>query len=144
MVQADAPPHLATLNHFLQATVADTISTVHILPFYPWSSDDGFSVIDYVAIDRPLGDWSDVGLLRQNFRLMFDAVINHISQESAWFQNFLAGKEPYTNYFKAVPPETDLSEVFRPRTLPLLTPFDTAAGPKHVWTTFSPDQIDLN
>ncbi len=144
MVQKDGQPHLETLNNFLASHIADTISTVHILPFYPWSSDDGFSVIDYLAIDRPLGDWNNVADMRQNFRLMFDAVINHISQHSDWFQKFKKGEQPYTGYFKAVDPDTDLSAVFRPRTLPLLTPAETAEGTKHVWTTFSADQIDLN
>lgn len=144
MVQEEGHPHLKTLNKFLAAHIADSISTVHILPFYPWSSDDGFSVIDYLAIDPPLGDWSNVAEMRQNFRLMFDAVINHISQHSDWFQKFKKGEKPYSGYFKAVDPKTDLSGVFRPRTLPLLTPAETAEGTKHVWTTFSADQIDLN
>ncbi|MFK7805039.1 MAG: alpha-amylase family glycosyl hydrolase [Anaerolineae bacterium] len=137
-------PHLETLNRFLSQQISDIISTVHILPFYPWSSDDGFSVIDYLAIDEPLGDWTDVKTMRKSFRLMFDAVINHISQESDWFQRFLRGEKPYTNYFKTVDPSVDLSAVFRPRALPLLTPFNTANGTHHVWTTFSADQIDLN
>jgi glycosidase len=144
MVQDGNRPHLETLNRFLSQQVSDVISTVHILPFYPWSSDDGFSVIDYLSIDRPLGSWAEVAGLRDNFRLMFDAVINHISQKSDWFQRFLQSEKPYTDYFKAVDPDTDLSAVFRPRALPLLTPFETADGIKHVWTTFSADQIDLN
>ena len=144
MVQKAGQPHLKTLNSFLQSKIADTISTIHILPFYPWSSDDGFSVIDYLAIDPPLGSWDDVAGIRQNFRLMVDAVINHISQHSDWFQKFRQGEQPYTNYFKTVDPDTDLSDVFRPRTLPLLTPAETASGTKHVWTTFSADHIDSN
>ncbi len=75
---------------------------------------------------------------------MFDAVINHISQHSRWFQGYLSGQEPYTDYFVEVDPAADLSDVVRPRTLPLLTPVETADGTKHVWTTFSADQIDLN
>ncbi|MEM8858674.1 MAG: alpha-amylase family glycosyl hydrolase, partial [Chloroflexota bacterium] len=144
MVQSEGDPHLKTLNRFLAKMIQETISTVHILPFYPWSSDDGFSVIDYLAIDPPLGDWDEVADLRENFRLMFDAVINHISQHSDWFSKFKAGEYPYTGYFKAVNPSTDLSSVFRPRALPLLTPVETADGTQHVWTTFSTDQIDLN
>ncbi|MEM9776431.1 MAG: alpha-amylase family glycosyl hydrolase [Chloroflexota bacterium] len=144
MVQYEDQPHLQTLNQFLSQNIQETISTVHILPFYPWSSDDGFSVIDYLAIDPPLGGWDEVAGMRQNFRLMFDAVINHISQHSDWFSRFKAGESPYTDYFKTVDPETDLSAVFRPRALPLLTPVETASGTKHVWTTFSADQIDLN
>ena len=144
MIKKDGQPHLQTLNRFLSENIRGIINTIHILPFYPWSSDDGFSVIDYLAVDPALGDWNDVAGLRQNFRLMFDAVINHISQESDWFHRFLNREEPYVNYFKEVDPATDLSAVFRPRALPLLTPVETADGTKHVWTTFSADQIDLN
>lgn len=144
MVQDSGEPHLHTLNRFLSEQIKGLVNTVHILPFYPWSSDDGFSVIDYLAIAPPLGDWDDIAELRENFKLMFDAVINHISQESDWFQRFLKREEPYVNYFKEVDPAADLSAVFRPRALPLLTPVETADGTKHVWTTFSADQIDLN
>ena len=76
--------------------------------------------------------------------LMFDAVINHISRQSSWFQRYLDGEEKYRNYFIECDPDADYSAVIRPRTLPLLTAFDTAFGRKHVWTTFSEDQIDLN
>ena len=135
---------LDTLRLFLKHHVAGRINTIHILPFYPYSSDDGFSVLDYKAVNPDLGTWADVKRLGHHFRLMFDAVINHISSESEWFQSFLADDPAYRNYFTVVEPDTDLSHVFRPRALPLLTPVETAAGLKHVWTTFSADQIDLN
>jgi glucosylglycerate phosphorylase len=135
---------LQTLRSVLKETVYSTINSVHILPFYPYSSDDGFSVIDYYAVDPELGDWSDVDTLRTDFRLMFDAVFNHISSQSSWFQAFLRGEDPYNEYFITVPPEADLSQVVRPRALPLQTPFETAQGIKYLWTTFSDDQIDLN
>ncbi len=128
----------------MTAWTSEFLSGVHILPFYPYSSDDGFSVIDYRQVNPELGRWSDIERMGGRFRLMFDAVINHISQESLWFQNYLRGKKPYTEYFVDVDPHTDLSSVVRPRTLPLLTPFETADGIKHIWTTFSADQIDLN
>lgn len=144
MVQADGEAPLATLAAFLQETVADAVNSVHILPFFPYSSDDGFSVIDCTAVDPALGDWDEVARLGGAYRLMFDAVINHISAESAWFQAFLRDEPPYTDYFTVVDPATDLSDVFRPRALPLLTPVTTPSGVKHVWTTFSADQIDLN
>ncbi len=144
MVQTQGEAPLHTLGAFLKQWVADRINTVHILPFYPYSSDDGFSVIDYFAVDPALGSWEDVGQLRSSFRLMFDAVVNHISAESAWFQAFLRDEEPYCNYFTVVDSAEDLSAVFRPRALPLLSPFATPSGEKHVWTTFSADQIDLN
>ncbi|MBN2500927.1 MAG: hypothetical protein JXB38_09135, partial [Anaerolineales bacterium] len=141
--QADEHP-LGTLHTFLSNDLAGALNGVHILPFYPYSSDDGFSVIDYKAVDPALGDWEDVGALKGDFRLMFDAVINHISRQSDWFQGFIAGEVPYTEYFIRVDPATDLSQVVRPRALPLHTAVDTASGTQHVWTTFSADQIDLN
>ena len=138
----EAPLH--SLAEFLQHRVRDGINVVHILPFYPYSSDDGFSVIDYKAVDPALGGWEDVAQVGQHFRLMFDAVINHISAHSAWFQAFLGDDPKYRDYFVTVKPDTDLSKVFRPRALPLLTAVPTAVGEKLVWTTFSNDQIDLN
>lgn len=135
---------LRTLHDFLNRHLRGVLSGVHILPFFPYSSDDGFSVIDYRQVNPELGTWDDIADLRRNYRLMFDAVINHISRQSAWFQGFLQGQAPYTNFFITMEPDTDLSQVVRPRALPLLTPVETARGRKYVWTTFSEDQIDLN
>lgn len=75
---------------------------------------------------------------------MFDAVINHISAKSAWFQDFLRGKPSCQEDFIVIDKEVDLSQVFRPRTTPLLSAFRTAQGEKRLWTTFSADQVDLN
>jgi glycosidase len=136
---------LGTLENFFREEQWDQlISTVHLLPFFPYSSDDGFSVIDYLAVDPQVGSWDDMQPLRHRFRLMFDLVLNHISQQSDWFQSYRAGQDPYSQFFIEVDPQTDLSEVTRPRSLPLLTPVETSAGTRHVWTTFSSDQIDLN
>jgi sucrose phosphorylase len=144
MVQAERERPLQTLAQFLHKHLNGIVRGVHILPFYPYSSDDGFSVIDYWAVDSQLGTWQDIAAVGQGFRLMFDAVINHISAQSEWFQGFLRGEEAFQDYFTIVDPNTDLSQVFRPRALPLLTKAETAIGPKYVWTTFSDDQIDLN
>lgn len=135
---------LRSLGEFLLAYCRDIISGVHLLPFFPSSSDDGFSVIDYRQVDPALGDWGDIAWLGRHFKLMFDAVINHVSQHSAWFQAFRRGQAPFVNYFITPDPAADLSMVVRPRTLPLLTPVETASGIRYVWTTFSADQIDLN
>lgn len=140
---ADEPP-LKTLNNFFKNHLKESISTVHILPFFPYSSDDGFSVIDYKEVNPDFGDWSDIEAIRANFSLMFDAVINHISAESKWFKKYKKQEGKYANYFIEADPEKDYSKVTRPRAKPLLTEVETAAGKKHVWTTFSPDQIDLN
>ena len=143
--QKPPQPHLQTLAEFLQRHVSDVIDGVHILPFFPYSSDDGFSVIDYKRVDPALGDWDDIlALKRRGYRLMFDAVINHVSRQSEWFRRFMRGEAPWWDYFIRVDPDADLSRVVRPRTSPLLTRVETARGPQYVWTTFGPDQIDLN
>jgi glycosidase len=138
---------LSVLAEFVEAHLRGVVSGVHILPFFPYTSDDGFSVIDYTAVDPALGSWDDVGRIGRSFRLMFDAVINHISAHSDWFQAFLKDDPTYADYFTVVEPGTPtewVSRVTRPRALPLLTPVETPAGEKLVWTTFSADQIDLN
>lgn len=139
-------PHspLAALADFAQASLRDWVSTIHILPFYPSTSDDGFAVADYDAVDPTLGTWADLARLGEHFGLMFDLVLNHVSASHPWFQAYLRGEAQYQDYFIALAPETDLSQVVRPRTHPLLTPFETHTGTRHIWTTFSTDQIDLN
>jgi sucrose phosphorylase len=135
---------LRTLAEFCDRHLRGVVSGLHILPFYPYSSDDGFSVIDYKQVNPALGEWDDIARLGQNFRLMFDGVINHISAQSEWFTAFLRDDPKYRDYFIVVAGDPDLSQVVRPRALPLLTEFTTPAGVKKVWTTFSADQIDLN
>lgn len=137
-------PPLATLRRFLSERLAGVVSGVHILPFCPYSSDDGFSVIDYHAVDPKLGDWSHIGEIAWEHDLMADLVLNHVSAESAWFENFKCGANPGKDYFLTVEPGVDLSLVVRPRSTPLLTPVETVDGVRYVWSTFSADQIDLN
>lgn len=142
-IRTPGEPPLRTLARVLP-DLAPEVPTVHLLPFYPSTSDDGFSVVDYLRVDPAVGTWADVAALRERVELMFDAVVNHVSAHSDWFRGFLAGDERYREWFITVPDGTDVSQVVRPRTLPLLTPFDTARGTELVWTTFSADQIDLN
>lgn len=137
-------PGLEVLHEFMNRFVKDAVGAVHLLPMYPYTSDDGFSVVDYREINPKLGTWEDVKKLSEDYGLMFDAVINHISKSSRWFQGYLQGEEPYKDYFITCDPNADYSKVTRPRALPLLTKFDTVDGEKYVWTTFSDDQIDLN
>jgi len=136
---------LATLNHFLTEYVQDCINSVHLLPFYPYSSDDGFSIVDYKGVCPLKGSWRDIKALSQNHRLMFDGVINHMSQLSPWFEKFLANDPDYYNFFIELDPSLDLTAVVRPRTTPVLTEFSDDEGRiRHIWTTFSADQVDLN
>ena len=143
-VQKQSEWLLQTLNAFCEKYLTDVIGGIHILPFYPWTSDDGFSVTDYREVDPDLGTWDDISALQNHFRLMFDGVINHISSQSGWFQGYLHDDLHYSPYFITIEGDPDLSQVVRPRALPLLTKVDTPTGEKKVWTTFSEDQIDLN
>lgn len=136
---------LPVFTRFYNKWLSHSFSHVHLLPFYPWSSDDGFSVIDYHEVAPETGTWRDVAELKQTTSLMFDFVCNHMSAKSAWFANYLKQMPGYDDFFISVDPETDLSAVTRPRALPLLTPFTLHDGSvRHLWTTFSEDQIDLN
>jgi sucrose phosphorylase len=136
---------LATLKRFLDEYVEECINTVHILPFYPYSSDDGFSIVNYKGVCPLMGSWKDIKALSKDHRLMFDGVINHMSQLSEWFGRFLENDPEYLEFFTELDPSTNLSEVVRPRTTPLLTEFsDIEEKKRHIWTTFSADQVDLN
>lgn len=135
---------LDALDDFMRSHLEDVFSAVHILPFYPWSSDDGFAVIHYREVSPNLGDWSRIRHLGERYNLMFDLVINHVSRESLWFTDYLTGSQPGRDYFIEMAPNSDVSAVTRPRNTPLLVPVTTRRGTRHVWATFSDDQIDLN
>jgi glycosidase len=140
-------PHvrpLQSLTNFCEKHLSGLVNSIHVLPFFPYSSDDGLSIINYQAVRTTLGEWEDVSRLGVKFRLMFDAVINHVSVRHEWFQAFLRDATNYRNYFIVVDGESDLSQVVRPHALPLLTEFKTFSGSRKVWTTFSADQVDLN
>ena len=144
MVQHDGQSPLNTLKQFADRHLCDVIDSIHILPFWPWSSDDGFSVIDYRQVNPDAGKWKDVQAVGDNFDLMFDLVLNHCSRWSEWFRNYTAGIAPHRDYFIEMDPETDLSAVMRPRSTPVLTAVHKDMGESYVWTTFSNDQVDLN
>lgn len=135
---------LQTLKRFIDLHLRGSISAVHILPFFPYSSDDGFSVMDYLAVNPSLGEWEDIEAIAADYTLMADLVINHMSGRSRWFDNFIKRQDPGKAYFFEASPEDDLSLVVRPRNSPLLTPVQTGDGLRHVWCTFSPDQVDLD
>jgi glycosidase len=148
LVQQGKRP-LEALHDFLSVYMQGAINAVHILPFFPSSSDRGFAIIDYEDVDPRLGSWEDVDELTDHFKLMFDGVFNHASSKSKLFQRFLSGHPGYEDLFiafstkDAIHPDY-LRLILRPRTSSLLTPFRTINGTRYVWTTFSPDQVDLN
>ena len=135
---------LRALSQFAARHLAGLVSGVHVLPFFPSSSDYGFSVVDYGRVDPGLGTWADVAALHDRFELMVDFVLNHVSAEGAWFAAFRRGSPRYRRFFVTADPTADLSRVTRPRTSPLLTPVETSGGERWVWTTFSADQVDVN
>ena len=144
MVQKEGAHPLSTLREFCTARLKGAFSAIHILPFYPWTSDDGFSVVDYREVDKRYGNWDDISRFSKEFELMFDLVLNHCSSKSPWFREYISGVEPGSNYILEGDEKADLSAVVRPRATPLLTPYQTRGGERHVWTTFSADQVDLD
>ena len=149
LILSEGRSPLRTLVDFAEVFFQGIITTLHILPFYPYSSDRGFSVISYAEVDPRLGTWDEIAELRSSFKVMFDGVLNHVSSKNRLFQKFLDGTPGAQDYFIVFESRDevsaeDLRHIFRPRTSPLLTKFYTINGPRYVWTTFSPDQIDLN
>ncbi|NWO07935.1 MAG: alpha-amylase [Alteromonadaceae bacterium] len=143
-VRQDGEKPLVTLKRFLDDCLRDSVSAVHILPFFPYSSDDGFAVMDYLAVNEAHGSWADVQAIARDYRLMADLVINHMSARSRWFENFGKRVDPGKDYFFEARPGDDISRVVRPRTSPLLNSVQTDDGERLVWCTFSEDQVDLN
>lgn len=135
---------LKTLHTFLDTHFKDTINSVHILPFFPYCSDDGFAVMDYYAVNPRLGEWKDIEKIADNYRLMADLVINHGSSNSRWFNNFIKGEGEGSDYFYTAAAEIDTSLVVRPRTSPLLRETITSRGTEYVWCTFSHTQVDFD
>lgn len=140
---------LTTLAKFCGLQLQGAVNTLHILPFFPYSSDRGFAIVDFETVDPRLGTWEDIEDLESRFQLMFDGVINHVSAKSRWFQEFLNGNPEFRDFFISFRTPEELRPehrrlIFRPRTGDVLTPVHTIDGPRQVWTTFSPDQVDLN
>ncbi len=144
-LQREDMPPLTVLTEFADEYLDGVFSTIHVLPFFPYSSDDGFSVMDFFSVDPNLGNWEDIRQAGRRFKLMFDYVLNHVSAKSSWFEKYRSGKKGYAALAMEIDPEADLTMVTRPRSLPLLTKVNKKDGTiAHVWTTFSADQIDLN
>jgi glycosidase len=149
LITEEGRPPLETLTEMCDRYLEGVINTIHILPFFPYSSDRGFAVMDFEQVDPNIGAWDDIADLKKDFRLMFDAVFNHVSSYSGWFQEFLNQNPDYINFFESflsedeIPPE-QLKLLARPRTSSVLSQFSTLNGKRFVWTTFSKDQIDLN
>lgn len=149
LIKSDGESPLANLADFCDSYLRGAVNTLHILPFFPYSSDRGFSIVDFETVDPNLGTWEDIEALEHRYQLMFDGVINHISSKSRWFREWAADNSVFKDFVIHFDSPDELTpeqraKIFRPRTSDILTLFHTIRGPKHVWTTFSNDQVDLN
>ncbi|WP_435748379.1 sugar phosphorylase [Microbacterium sp. PMB16] len=136
---------LHTLAGVLREHIGDVISDVHLLPIYPWTSDDGFGVVDHRQVNPALGTWDDIADLRDEYALALDFVANHISSSSPWFRAWLARDARYDGYFLDPGPDFDVSRVVRPRVTPLVHEYERPDGTvARAWTTFGPDQVDID
>jgi sucrose phosphorylase len=149
IIRGEGRTPLAALRRFVDKYYRGAINTIHLLPFFPYSSDRGFSVVDFSQVDPKLGTWEDIRETKQRYDLMFDAVLNHCSSRSKMFREYLNGNPLYRDFFIGYRSHEELTadqrrKIFRPRTSDILTRFETIAGPRYLWTTFSADQIDFN
>ena len=142
-VTDDREAPLATLKRVL-SEFGQTFSMVHTLPFFPSSSDGGFAVIDHLEVASQVGTWEDVESIAADIGVMADLVLNHVSSEHRWVQEFRRNSEPGSKCLKTADPHQDLSKVVRPRTSELLVECPTEIGRKYLWCTFGPDQIDVD
>ena len=135
---------LKTLAEFLKNRISGISSVIHILPFLPSTSDGGFAVSNYEKIEENFGEWSDLKKLSTNYKIMADLVLNHVSSSHPWVCQFKKSDEPGSSFIVS-PSQIDIwEEVIRPRNSSLFTNIKTDKGYKNVWTTFGPDQIDLD
>ncbi len=136
---------LERLDATIERHLGGIFDYLHVLPFFPYSSDDGFAVMDYRAVNPALGSWPDIEALGRHHRLVFDLVLNHASAQGSWFKAFKAGQPPFDRFFITRPLDYDAASVLRPRTHPLISPVRLDDGRMTgVWTTFSADQVDLD
>ena len=135
---------LKTLAEFIKNRLNGLSTVIHILPFLPSTSDGGFAVSNHEKIDDTFGNWNDLKNLSSNHKIMADLVLNHVSSSHPWVHQFIKSKDPGKSYIVA-PSETDIWEkVIRPRNSSLFTNINTNKGFRNVWTTFGPDQIDVD
>jgi len=137
-------PTLRTLHDLSIKYFSNLSSVLHILPFLKSTSDGGFAVSSYTHLDERFGNWNDLKNLSDNHILMADLVLNHVSSSHPWVQQFIKNQEPGLSNIYAPSKDLNWDNVVRPRNSSLFSQMKTIDGPKLVWTTFGPDQIDLN
>ena len=135
---------LKALKNFFKKNLKTYFEILHVLPFYPSSSDGGFSVTDHKNVNKDLGTWHDIRSLSKHASIMADLILNHSSIKGKWFNSFIKGKEDYKNFFFTIDDNFDFSKVIRPRDHKLIQIYNYKKKNNKLWCTFSHDQIDLN
>ncbi len=147
---------IADLHYVMNRYFSGCFGGVHILPFYPSSGDRGFAPLTYQEVDPTFGDWEDVEILGREYDIMVDFMVNHISQRSEYFQDFLQHGEQsqYADMFlrfkKLAPPHgdvssDDLAKVYTRKPRPPYYEANISNGViEKVWCTFDYEQIDLD
>lgn len=148
--------NLNDLNHVLKSEFPNLFAGIHLLPFYyPIDgSDAGFDPINHAQVDPRLGEWSDIRSLGDDYELMADLIVNHMSAQSEEFKDVLEnGRDSeFWELFltkESVFPDGLSSEhqqtIYRPRPGSCFTEYQLASGETvEFWTTFTGNQIDIN
>jgi sucrose phosphorylase len=146
---------LVELHYVLRRYLGRAVGGIHLLPFYPSSADRGFAPLTYDEVDPAFGTWSDIDLIGREFDLTIDFMVNHISRQSIYFQDYLekGADSEYADMFlsfnKLSPDgeisEADLAKVYTRKPRPPYTIIHRADGSKEkIWCTFDYEQIDLD
>lgn len=147
--------NLKDLKYVVDNYFKDAVGGIHILPFFPSSGDRGFAPMDYHVVDPAFGDWSDIEALAENYYLMADYMINHISAQSEYYKDFLEKKDNskykdlfirYKDFWEGGEPTTEEVDAIykrKPRA-PYVDAHFADGTTEKVWCTFDEEQIDIN
>ena len=147
--------NLKDLNKVLDKHLNGVVGGIHLLPFFPSTGDRGFAPSDYTVVDQAFGTWEEVEALGEKYYLMFDFMINHISRESKFFQDFKQNHEdsPYKDMFIRIheffpenrPTSEDIDLIYKRKDKAPFQEVTFADGTtEQVWNTFGEEQIDLD
>ncbi|MGD8266628.1 MAG: sucrose phosphorylase [Desulfobacterales bacterium] len=147
--------NLLELHYVMRRYLRRAVGGVHILPFYPSSADRGFSPLTYDEVDPAFGTWEDVERIGTDFDLTIDFMVNHISRQSEFVQDYIekGAASEYADMFlsfsKLSPDgeigEQDLAKVYTRKPRPPYTEIQRADGSREkLWCTFDYEQIDLD
>ena len=147
--------NLKEMSDVLNNYIGDAIGGIHILPFFPSSSDRGFAPKNYREVDQDFGNWQDVLELSKKYYLMYDYMINHISAHSEYYKDFLDKKDDsqyhdlfirYKDFWEnGEPTQEQVDAIYKrkPRA-PYVDAHFSDGTTEKVWCTFDEEQIDIN